>query len=385
MNCPECGKEISDKAKSCPTCGFPIEDSKESIKEIDEYEKCSNARNGIQLEYSLGDNLQKRGVIDVLLDGMRWVLAILVLILSIAVLTRGVSEFKLLQFLILLSISYLISPMSNKLDIYHKQNTLTKVIVCIILFFSSSFLTNIDTKNTKTSSANHQETAEIPTVTEQEIKEKVGDDIVDTKSINTLFSLTAGTYIIGEDIDTGKYNFYAQSGNGSLKVYNSYEDYKNDEYGYDAFQEFDVLAEGASRGLLNKDVCTDKVMNIRLSDDQCLIIDKGLNLQYEFSEKITDSILPVGVYVISEDLDAGKYNFTAIKGTGSIKIYNSYEEYQQDEYGYDAFVDYDMREESASTGLLNEDVYSQLISNIRLEDNQCLVIDGGLAVEYTLP
>lgn len=24
LNCPECGKEISDKAESCPNCGYPI-------------------------------------------------------------------------------------------------------------------------------------------------------------------------------------------------------------------------------------------------------------------------------------------------------------------------------------------------------------------------
>lgn len=24
INCPECGKEISDKAKTCPDCGYPI-------------------------------------------------------------------------------------------------------------------------------------------------------------------------------------------------------------------------------------------------------------------------------------------------------------------------------------------------------------------------
>lgn len=32
INCPECGKEISDKAKSCPHCGYPIE-SKETVIE----------------------------------------------------------------------------------------------------------------------------------------------------------------------------------------------------------------------------------------------------------------------------------------------------------------------------------------------------------------
>lgn len=24
IKCPECGKEISDKAQSCPNCGYPI-------------------------------------------------------------------------------------------------------------------------------------------------------------------------------------------------------------------------------------------------------------------------------------------------------------------------------------------------------------------------
>ena len=27
INCPECGKEISEKAKSCPNCGCPIDTS----------------------------------------------------------------------------------------------------------------------------------------------------------------------------------------------------------------------------------------------------------------------------------------------------------------------------------------------------------------------
>lgn len=31
INCPECGKEISDKASSCPNCGYPINGNKEII------------------------------------------------------------------------------------------------------------------------------------------------------------------------------------------------------------------------------------------------------------------------------------------------------------------------------------------------------------------
>lgn len=40
INCPECGKEISDKANSCPNCGCPIyEPSAEYDEEIEETEK----------------------------------------------------------------------------------------------------------------------------------------------------------------------------------------------------------------------------------------------------------------------------------------------------------------------------------------------------------
>lgn len=31
INCPECKKEISNKAESCPSCGFPINKKKTNI------------------------------------------------------------------------------------------------------------------------------------------------------------------------------------------------------------------------------------------------------------------------------------------------------------------------------------------------------------------
>lgn len=33
INCPECGKEISDKAKTCPHCGYPLEEYVSKTKE----------------------------------------------------------------------------------------------------------------------------------------------------------------------------------------------------------------------------------------------------------------------------------------------------------------------------------------------------------------
>ena len=31
INCPECGKEISDKVKACPYCGYPVEESNKTV------------------------------------------------------------------------------------------------------------------------------------------------------------------------------------------------------------------------------------------------------------------------------------------------------------------------------------------------------------------
>ncbi len=36
INCPECKKEISDRATSCPNCGFPLQEESVSTKVVDE-------------------------------------------------------------------------------------------------------------------------------------------------------------------------------------------------------------------------------------------------------------------------------------------------------------------------------------------------------------
>lgn len=43
INCPECGKEISDKAASCPNCGCPIEKTA-NVQESVEYYQGSTKR-----------------------------------------------------------------------------------------------------------------------------------------------------------------------------------------------------------------------------------------------------------------------------------------------------------------------------------------------------
>ena len=33
VKCPECGKEISDKANSCPSCGYPINQTEMELEQ----------------------------------------------------------------------------------------------------------------------------------------------------------------------------------------------------------------------------------------------------------------------------------------------------------------------------------------------------------------
>ena len=58
INCPECGREVSDKAVSCPKCGYPICDFIESFdfekdKGVDEI-LTAEFKEGYELEYCNG-------------------------------------------------------------------------------------------------------------------------------------------------------------------------------------------------------------------------------------------------------------------------------------------------------------------------------------------
>lgn len=146
-------------------------------------------------------------------------------------------------------------------------------------------------------------------------------------------------------------------------------------------------------GSVNSDTKNEEVKSVVQIEDASTKAQENKEEQKETGEELgeleedsfeKENVLNTGIYIIGEDLIAGKYDLTAIKGSGSVKIYNSYDEYLEDEYGVYAFADYDMKEENASVGMLNEDVYSQTISNIRLEDGQCLIIEKGLEIEYNI-
>lgn len=51
IKCPECGKEISDKATSCPNCGFPIEDFLNNFDDTKICRSCKKPYTKIEREH----------------------------------------------------------------------------------------------------------------------------------------------------------------------------------------------------------------------------------------------------------------------------------------------------------------------------------------------
>ena len=68
IKCPECGKEISDKATSCPNCGFPLikgQPEKEKPKEPSTVEKVLKSSTARQVGSTVARELT-RGLLGVL-------------------------------------------------------------------------------------------------------------------------------------------------------------------------------------------------------------------------------------------------------------------------------------------------------------------------------
>lgn len=64
INCPECGKEISDRASNCPNCGCPIYVA--PIEDEEEYE-----------DEAEGKNDTRNGVISIVLSVLGWIISLI--------------------------------------------------------------------------------------------------------------------------------------------------------------------------------------------------------------------------------------------------------------------------------------------------------------------
>lgn len=90
IKCPECYKDVSDKAESCPNCGFSIRDYRESLQKAksreEEKEKLKDKMNRELKEIdNLPKPISKPTISDAILSGNRWVFLIVFIIDAISI------------------------------------------------------------------------------------------------------------------------------------------------------------------------------------------------------------------------------------------------------------------------------------------------------------
>lgn len=85
-----------------------------------------------------------------------------------------------------------------------------------------------------------------------------------------------------------------------------------------------------------------------------------------------------GVYIVGEDIAAGKYTFTVSDGVGVIDVYDSYDAYKNDDYEHSEEYNVASKKYKESLGSDMESLnalYSSEIGNLPLEDGMCVKID----------
>lgn len=110
----------------------------------------------------------------------------------------------------------------------------------------------------------------------EETESEVETEMVQTEGIMDPFQLSAGTFIIGEDIPSGKYDFIANTGSSQIYIYKSYDDFKDSEYSFT--QTYNLGAEGSTGLESLPDLYSKTASNVRLSDGECLVINSGLTI-----------------------------------------------------------------------------------------------------------
>lgn len=184
--------------------------------------------------------------------------------------------------------------------------------------------------------------------------------------------LLAGNYIIGEDLLEGKYSFHVTSGYGKFMLFDSYEDYKTDDYDY--FLRFDVAAEDVDF----MDYATNYIANLRLQNGECLVISDSAVV--ECSGTIEDfgieGMLVPGCYIIGEDFLYEKASFAVEDGYGKFMIFTSYDDFVEDDYSY--IERYDV----AASNVDFMDYATSIINNVRFENGECIIISDSAKLSY---
>lgn len=102
INCPECGKEISDKAESCPNCGYPIAEEVVLKENSDEntMEEETEGKNDV-MQGVLSIALSISGIIIALMtDGLVNIISLILFIISVVLGLKSGKKFSIIGILI---------------------------------------------------------------------------------------------------------------------------------------------------------------------------------------------------------------------------------------------------------------------------------------------
>ncbi len=233
IKCPECGREISDKAVNCPNCGAPVQ-SKQNSKE--------GKVSGIS--------------ITALVFSVLGCTFIIGLILAIIDLCQKDGRKKVCS-IIAICISVCIS------------------VLWILIIFVPTSNTSSDTKGNSSQTAREVTSENELALENTESTNGSKYEEQTNEILQEPFELSSGTYVVGEDIQQGKYDIIAIEGGSNVFIYETYDDYSSDN-GYPK-QEY-IMGTGEIREGMEF-MYSEKVSNVRLKNGNVLDIYSGITVQ----------------------------------------------------------------------------------------------------------
>lgn len=180
ITCPECGKEISDRAVSCPHCGYPIQifvNKEEKIENKIENnpEECNNITfptygttfENRKIKNSYTENIDN---IRIIITVFRWIFSVIFLLFAFIIFMGfGIKGF--VSFILLTGCAFFISPLTNKLKID------IPIVLNIIFAISLFFISIIAIPSTATENAENNNTEVVKNeMTNNENENKESDE-----------------------------------------------------------------------------------------------------------------------------------------------------------------------------------------------------------------
>lgn len=185
------------------------------------------------------------------------------------------------------------------------------------------------------------------------------------------FELSTGTYVVGEDIQAGKYNVSVLSGYGRVEIWESLEEYRKNGNWIESYY---VSSDDG-----------DTISNMRLYDGECLTVDSQIKLRFGNDQAEDESrteesassdaiTLSAGYYTVGKDIPEGKYNLKAVHGNGAVSVSNAVGDINT----------YLMAEEKSNLRKTLPGSYKVSLDEVQLTKGYSLIIADSLIVEFTV-